>query len=128
MNHPSQECSEGSNPLKPIKTKKKSVQNTAPIRVKKTTFRSLRQLLSRLNKKVYGRKVIADDVISRALCLLQDEHFQEIKETTYSSQDRLNLQYEEYCKVNGQVSKEEFLEMLLQVGLPQLKGLSQSPR
>ena len=45
---------------------------------------------------------------------------------TYSSQDRLDLQYQEYCKVNGQISKEKFLEMLLQVGLPQLKGLPQS--
>ena len=54
--------------------------------------------------------------------LLKDEHFEEIKKKTYSSQDHLDLQYQEYCRVNGQVSKEKFLEMLLKAGLPTLVG------
>ena len=120
MKHPYQEYSEDLNNLKSSKTKKKVVQSTVPIRVKKTTLRSIRQILNRLNKKAHGRKIITDDVVSKALGLLQDEHFEEIKKMTYSSQDHLDLQYQEYCRLNGQVSKGKFLEMLLQAGLPAL--------
>ena len=125
MNHSHQEYSEGLSHSKSVKTKKKAVQSTVPIRVRKATLRSIRQILNRLNKKAHGRKVVADDVIFRALSLLQNEHFKEIKEMTYSSQDHLDLQYQEYCKQKGQVSKEKFLELLLQVGLPKLKSVSQ---
>ena len=129
MSHPHQEYSEGLSHSKSVtQTKKKVVQNTAPIRVKKTTLRSLRQILNQLNKKAHGQKVVADDVVSKALALLQEEHFEEIKEMTYSSQDHLELQYQEYCKVNGHISKEKFLEMLLQAGLPALKDLSKNNR
>ena len=126
MNHPHQEYSESLNNSKSVKTKNKAVQSTTPIRVRKTTLRSIRQVLNRLNKKSYGRKVAVDDVVSKALSLLQDEHFEEIKEMTYSNQDHLDLQYQEYCKVNGYISKEKFLGILLQAGLPALKGPSQS--
>ena len=126
MKHPHQEYSEGLTNSKSSGAKKKAVQNTTPIRVKKTTLRSIRQILNRLNKKAHGRKVTTDDVVSKALSLLQDEHFEEIKKMTYSSQDHLDLQYQEYCRLNGQVSKEKFLEMLLKAGLPSLTGTLQS--
>ena len=120
MNHLHQEYSEDLNSSKSIKAKKKVVQNTTPIRVKKTTLRSIRQILNRLNKKIHGRKVVVDDVVSMALSLLQDKHLEEIKEMTYSSQDHLDLQYQKYCKLNGYISRNEFLAMLLKASLPAL--------
>ena len=107
-------------------SKKKVVNNTIPIRVKKATSRTIRTILNKLNKKPLGKKVTVDDVISKALPLLTEKHLEEIKVATYSSKDRLELQYQEYCKVNGHITKENFLEMLLKAGLPVLISSSQS--
>jgi|TARA_Y100000034_G_C6848707_1_gene384774 repressor of nif and glnA expression len=107
-------------------SKKKVVNNTIPIRVKKTTSRTIRTILNKLNKKQLGKKATVDDVISKALPLLTDKHLDEIKEATYSSKDRLEMQYQDYCRKHGNISKETFLEMLLQAGLPVLTSTSQS--
>ena len=106
------------------KSKKKPIYSTTPVRVRKATSRGIRTLLNKLNRKPLGRKVTADDLISTALNLLTDGHLEEIKQATYSSKDHLELQYQEYCKVNGQITKEKFLEMLLSAGLPVLQRKS----
>ena len=106
------------------RSKKKAIYNTTPIRVRKATSRSIRTLLNKLNRKSLGRKVAADDLISKALDLLTEGHLEAIQKATYSSKDHLELQYQEYCKVNGQITKERFLEMLLSAGLPILQSNS----
>ena len=113
--------------LSPIsKPKKKATANTTPIRVKKTTAKSLKSVLNKLNKKSLGRKVTIDDVVAKALPLLTETHFNEIKEGTYSGEDRLEIRYQEYCRSHGNTSKEKFLEELLKAGLPALQNTSQS--
>lgn len=107
--------------------KKKPSSNTVPIRVKKSTAKTIRMILNKLNKKQLGRKVIVDDVISKSLPLLLENHLEEIKAATYSSKDRLELKHQEYCKTHGSISKEDFLEKLLQAGLPSLENDSETP-
>lgn len=92
---------------------KKVQLNTVPIRVHKLTAKSLKSILSKLNRKSYGRKVKHDDLIQKSLTLLTDEHFEEIKQATLSNSDRLEIAYQEYCKQNGQVSKDEYFGLLL---------------
>ena len=104
------------------KQKKKIVHLTTPIRVKKSTARSIRFILTKINKKQLGRKATIDDVVSKAILLLEDSHIEEIKSQTYSSQDQLEIQYQEYCRKNESISKEKFLEILLQAGLPALQS------
>lgn len=106
--------------------KKKSTQNTVPVRVRKATARTIKATLNKLNKRPLGRKVTVDDIVAKALPLLTETHLDEIKESTYSSQDRLEIQYQEYCRVHGNTTKEKFLEELLKAGLPVLKNTSQS--
>ena len=103
------------------KAKKKTTYNTTPIRVRKATSRNIRTLLNKLNRKSLGRKVAADDLISKALDLLTEGHLEAIQKATYSSKDHLELQYQEYCKVNGYITKDKFLEKLLSAGLPALQ-------
>jgi hypothetical protein len=100
--------------------KKKSNANTVPIRVRKITARSIRTILNNLNKKPLGKRIIVDDLISKAITLLSESEFNELREASYSSSDRLDIQYQEYCRSNGTISKEKFLEILLQAGLPKL--------
>ena len=98
--------------------KKKVNYNTTPIRVTKATARTVRAIVNKLNKKPLGRRVTFDDVVSQAISLLQKEHLEGIKRATYSSQDHMELQYREYCRLHGQISKDKFLGLLLQSGLP----------
>lgn len=89
------------------------VPHTIPIRIHKSTAKQLRNIASKCNKKVYGRKVRADDIVAAALNLLTDEHLETIKQSTYSSNDQLEIEFKNYCKVNGQITKDEFLRLLL---------------
>ena len=88
--------------------------NTVPIRIYKSTARLLRSIVTKCNRKSLGRKVKVDDVIQKALTLLQDSHLDEIKSSTYSSQDQLEIEFKSYCKVHGAISRDEFLRILLE--------------
>jgi len=99
-------------------TKKKLLQSTTPIRVKKSTARSIRAILKKLNKKAMGKKIITDSVVSKAISLLTDEHFEALKVASYPASDHLEVRYQEYCKKNGSISKDKFIEMLLSADLP----------
>jgi len=105
---------------------KKPTSNTIPIRIKKATARTLKSIINKLNKKQFGRKVIADDVIDKALSTLNGEDLEEIKISTYSSADQLELQYRNYCRKNGYIDKEEFIKLLLKAGLPAINNLNKN--
>lgn len=106
----------------PIKKNKKQ-SPTTPIRVKKSTARSVKALLTKLNRKNYGRKVVTEDIISLAISKLDNVDFEQIQESTYSSSDRLEIQFKKYCQEHGQVSKEQFLDALMRAGLPELSNI-----
>lgn len=95
------------------KKSRKTKVNTTPIRVYKPTAKSLKGTVQKLNKKPHGRKVRVDDVLLKALSLLEDKHFEEIQNSTLSNADRLEVSYREYCKTNEQISKDEYLGQLL---------------
>lgn len=98
----------------PIPAKSNSTNsNTVPIRIHKSTARLLRSLLLSVNKKKLGKRVKADQIISKALALLTDDHLEEVKTTTYSSADHLEVEFQKYCAKNGAISKDEFLNKLL---------------
>ncbi len=98
---------------KEAKTSKKYPVNTTPIRVAKATAKTIKTLLQKVNKKPYGKKVKPDDLIQKSISLLSDDHLEEIKQSTMSNSDRLELAYQEYCKTHGQISKDEYFGLLL---------------
>lgn len=100
-------------PIKEAKTSKKYQVNTTPIRVTKNTAKAIKALLQKVNKKPYGKKVKPDDLIQKSISLLSDEHLEEIKQATMSNSDRLEVAYQEYCKANGVISKDEYFGLLL---------------
>lgn len=87
------------------------------IRVRKPTANKLRSLVNRLNRKPYGKKITATDVLNASLALLGDKEMKMIEEQSYTSQDRLEIAYLQYCKENGKITKDEYLALLLDVKL-----------
>lgn len=99
----------------------KSASSTIPIRVHKSTARSLKTIANKLNRKAHGRKVKVDQIVAKAISLLQSEHLEQIKQETYTSGDRIEIEFKQYCKRHGPISKEEFLSRVLAAALPQIK-------
>lgn len=100
------------------KPSKKYQVNTIAIRVSKTTAKAIKLLLQKLNKKSYGKRVRPDDLIQKAISLLSDDHLEEIKQSTLTNSDRLEIAYQEYCKTHGQISKDEYFGLLLKTNSP----------
>lgn len=100
--------------------KSSPVSNSVPIRINKTTARLLKSIVTKCNKKSHGKKVRVDDVIQKALSLLQEGHIEELRIATYTSQDQLEIEFKKFCQTNGNISKDEFLKKLLSAALPQV--------
>jgi len=98
---------------KPIVKKARSANDNRTgmlaIRVKKETAKSVQELLKKLNKKDYGRRVRADELISLAIGLVAPEHHQKLQEATLSEQDRVKREHREYCAQNGKISFEQYI-------------------
>ncbi len=99
--------------IKVEKVSKKYQINTTPIRVTKATAKIIKSMIQKMNKKTYGKKIRPDDLIQKSISLLTDEHLEEIKQSTMTNSDRLEIAYQEYCKANGQVTKDEYFGLLL---------------
>ena len=83
------------------------------LRIRKPTANKLRSIINKLNRKAYGRKVTATDVLNISLTLLGDREFEMIEEQSYTSQDRLEIAYHQHCKSHGKITKDEYLALLL---------------
>lgn len=92
---------------------KVSIVSTTPIRVKRDTRRLIEKELAKANKKECGRKIKADDLLRLALSLLGQEHIKSLQEASLSNADRLDVEYREYIKKHGTVTKDAFLGILL---------------
>lgn len=100
---------ENQNSQKP--TKKAAAASS--LRVKPETRKRFLSELTKVNKKSYGRKVRADQLLSLLLTLLRPEHLQQLQQGSLSNADRLEMKYREHVKKFGPVSKDEFLGLLL---------------
>ena len=96
-----------------IKVKsKKSAYST--IRLTQNTKKKLTQLLNKSNKKNFGKRVKADQLILLALELITDDHVKNLQENSLSNADKLEMKFKEYVRKNGSISKDDFLGKLLE--------------
>ncbi len=77
------------------------------------TVKLLAQLRERANRKEFGRKVRDNEIIYLALTLLEAKHIEDLKEQTYSEQDRLRFAHLEYQKAHGRISLDQFIGKLI---------------
>ncbi|MFK7824470.1 MAG: hypothetical protein AB8G05_09945 [Oligoflexales bacterium] len=97
---------------------KTTAPNTIPIRISKNTARLLKSIVGKCNRKNLGRRVRTDDVIKKLIGIINEGLITEIKESTYSSQDHLEIEFKKYCQKNGAISKDQFLKILISKALP----------
>lgn len=93
--------------------KKPRAQRSLLKKVDFETAKALTQLKERANKKPFGRKVRESEILRIAVKLIEPEHLRELQESTYSEQDRLRLAHEDYQKLHGKISLNEFIGHLL---------------
>mgnify|MGYP001348423100 FL=1 len=91
----------------------KKAATASSLRVKPETRKRFLNELAKVNKKSYGRKVRADQLLSLLLTLVRPEHIQQLQQGSLSNSDRLEMRYREHVKKFGPTSKDEFLGLLL---------------
>lgn len=96
---------------KQIKSNSKKL-NTAGIRVNKDTRRDLARLVEKVNKKQFGKKVKISEVIALAITLIGEKHIQELQQFSLTNADKIEMQYKDYIRQNGSISKDDFLGKL----------------
>lgn len=100
---------------KKVKTEKVSVLK----KLDPETGKLLKQMKDRINKKSYGRNIRDTEIISVGLGLISQDHILKLQESTLSEKDRLNIAHEEYVKVNGKISLDQFIGLLIRGQLGQ---------
>ncbi|HMN68070.1 MAG TPA: hypothetical protein PKC28_05975 [Bdellovibrionales bacterium] len=91
----------------------KKAATASSLRVKPETRKRFLGELAKANKKSFGRKVRADQLLSLLLTLVRPEHLQQLQHGSLSNSDRLEMRYREHVKKFGPISKDEFLGLLL---------------
>jgi len=100
---------------------KKKSQFSA-VRLAQPTQKKLTQLLSKINKKSFGKRVKNNELILLALSLITDAHVKTLQETSLSNADKLEMEYKAFVKANGHVTKDEFLGHLLNQNTAAIRG------
>ncbi|MBT4761078.1 MAG: hypothetical protein HOO06_05210 [Bdellovibrionaceae bacterium] len=86
--------------------------NTAGVRVNKETRRDLTRLVDKINKKQFGKRVKISEVIALAITLVGEKHIQLLQQSSLSNADKIEMQYKDYIRQNGSISKDDFLGKL----------------
>ncbi len=92
---------------------KASTVSTVSLRMKRETKRRVLVELAKVNKKSFGKKVRVDELICLLLPLLTDAHIKSMQDSSMTNADRLELQYRDYIKTHGAISKDDFLGQIL---------------
>lgn len=83
------------------------------LRVKPETRKRFLSELAKANKKSFGRKVRADQLLSLLMTFIKPEHIQKLQQDSLSNADRLEMRFREHIKKFGPISKDEYLGLLM---------------
>jgi hypothetical protein len=82
--------------------------------IQKVTLKKLRHILNKLNKgKKMGRNVSIDELILKSLSLLNEDHLNELADSSLSNEDRFKLIFQRHKIDKPKLSEEEFYGMVL---------------
>jgi len=105
--------------MEPQKTTKTNEKNRALKanetyrKVEGQALKALNSFREKVNKKSYGRTVKDTEIIAFAITLLSDDHIKGLQESSLTSQDRVKLSHEEYCKTHGKISFDDYLWLVV---------------
>lgn len=103
---------EQSTKTKGTKTKPQN-SPTVGLRLRRETKKRIQLELAKINKKDFGKKVRVDELFGLLFPMLNETHVKSLQEHSMTNSDRLELQYRDYVKKFGAISKDEFLGRLL---------------
>lgn len=83
--------------------------STVNIRVKRETKKRLLAELARVNKKSHGKNVKLDAMINKWISRTTPQDILEWQEESLTHFDRFDMDYKEYVKAHGHISKDEYL-------------------
>lgn len=92
----------------PVSNKKVSLK-----KLNADTTKLLAGLREKANKKDLGRKVRDSELIHLGLTKITSDDLENLKEATYSEQDRLKMAHEAYQKAHGKLTLDQFIGKLL---------------
>lgn len=95
-------------------SKPKAKPEVSAIRIDLCTQKLISSLLAKANRKSYGRKVKAGQLVQLALQKLTDADIKLLQEKSLSNADRMEMKFREYSKRNSGATREEFFGFLLQ--------------
>jgi hypothetical protein len=89
----------------------------ASVRVDKDTRKMILGELAKINKKAYGRKIRAGQLIRNLLAFVTPEFTKRLQEESLSNKDRMEMQFKEHVKKFGPISKDEFIGLFLRANV-----------
>ena len=92
----------------------KGRKSCSVLRLSKDASEALQKLTERVNKKDFGKRVRADQLVRLGLSLIRAEHLQELQQLSMSNGDRLEALFRTYAEKKKSMTKDEFLGLLLQ--------------
>ncbi len=94
--------------------------STTGIRVSKEIRKDIARLLETINKKQFGKKIKVAQLIELAIKLINDDHIKELQQTSLTNADKIEMQYRDYVRQNGPISKDEYMGKLHELMLGQM--------
>lgn len=81
----------------------------ATLRVKRTTRKRVMEEVAKANRKDWGKRVKADELVLLAISRITDSDITTIQEASMSHADRLERDYREHVAKHGPLSKDDYL-------------------
>jgi hypothetical protein len=94
------------------KTKSVKVKSTMK-KLDPASAKLLAQLKEKANKKEFGRKVLEKEILALALRMVEEEHIKELQAQSLTERDRLAIAHNEYQKVHGKITLDQFIGKLV---------------
>lgn len=94
--------------------KRKKSSSTDSIRIKRDTKKQIMNLVKQLNKdKTIGQSIKGQQVVEIAVSLLEPKHLEQLKEQSLTNEDRFEQNYQNYIRLHGVISKDNYFGILL---------------
>ena len=90
-----------------------SKSSMTAIRVRKETRRKIVTVLTRINKKDFGRKIRADELIALALDTVTEQEIAALQQQSMTNADRIEAAFRAHLKRHPGITKDQFLGTLL---------------
>jgi len=91
---------------------RKTAKNSS-IRISSNTQKKIDRILSAANKKKFGRKIRADQLLNLALELVTASHIKTLQDQSMRNADRIEFLRQQYIASRGPISRDQFTGFMM---------------